>query len=107
MPMVDETELLKGISHKLSQLIVLTKLSNAKVIAETKEEIKKDPISRLLLSLADGSLSSSQLNERARKQTKKSKRTVAGRIAELVDKGALTPEKKGSEIYYENSGLYG
>jgi Fic family protein len=104
--MSDEVELLKEISHKLSQLIVLTRISNSKSIAETREEIKKDPVSRALITLADGSLSSSQLNDKVVEQTKKSDRTVRGRIAELVEKGALTPVKKGKEIYYENSGLY-
>jgi DNA-binding transcriptional ArsR family regulator len=106
MAMSEEVELLKEISHKLSQLIVLTRLSNSKIIEETKEEIDKDPVSRALISLADGSLSSSQLTEKVEKQTKKSGRTVRGRIAMLVERGALTPVRRGKEIYYENSGLY-
>jgi Fic family protein len=104
--MTDETELLKDISHKLSQLIVLTKLSNSKVIADTKEEIRKDPVSRALLDLADGSISSSQLKTQVMAQTKASQSTVERRIAELVEKGGLVATKKGHEIYYENSGLY-
>ena len=104
--MAEEIELLKNISNKLSQLVVLTKVANAKVIAETKEEIKKDPIYRALLDLADGSLSSAQLVVKVKKRTKVSERTVRGRISELVEKGALTLVRKGKEIYYENSGLY-
>jgi len=106
MPMSNEIELLKEISHKLSQLLVLTKLSSSKVIAETKEEIRKDPVSLALLSSADGSLSLTQMTGKVIEQTKASERTVKRRIADLVEKGALTSIKKGKENYYENSGLY-
>jgi hypothetical protein len=70
--MTDEIDLLKEISRKLSQLLVLTKLSNSKAIAETKEEIKKDPVYLALLNLADGSLSYSQITAKVVEQTKAS-----------------------------------
>lgn len=104
--MSEEDKLLKEISRKLSQLIILTKLSNSKVIEDTKKEIRKDKVSRTILDLADGSLSSSQLKEKVMAQTKVSKPTVQRRITWLVEKGALTLIRKGNEIYYENSGLY-
>ena len=62
--MSEEIELLREISRKLSQLIVLTKLSCSKLIEDNKKEIRKDEVSRLILDLADGSLSSSQLKEK-------------------------------------------
>jgi Fic family protein len=101
-----EVELLKEISRKLSQLLVLTKLSNSKVIAETKEEIKRDPVAKAILALADGLLTSLQLKEKVVEQTKVSERTVQRRILDLVEKGAITPVRKGAEVYYEDSGLY-
>lgn len=104
--MTDEIDLLKEISRKLSQLLVLVKLSNSKAIAETKEEIKKDPVYLALLNLADGSLSYSQITEKVVEQTKASERTVQGRIADLLEKGGLNATRKGKEVYYENSGLY-
>ena len=104
--MTNETELLKEISHKLSQLIVLTKLSNSKIIAETKEEIRKDPVSRALLDFADGTLSSGQLTDKVMQQVQTSERTVKRRISDLTEKGALISTRKGNEVYYENSGLY-
>lgn len=104
--MSEEVKLLNEISRKLSQLIILTKLSNSKVIENTKKEIREDKVSRTILDLADGSLSSSQLKEKVMAQTKVSKPTVERRIAELVEKGALTFVRKGKEICYENSGLY-
>ena len=104
--MTSEVELLEEISKKMSQLIVLAKLSSSKFIVETKEEIKKDPVSLAVLQLADGTMSSSQIKEKVKEQTKVSERTIEGRISELTEKGALTAVRKGKEIYYENSGLY-
>jgi Fic family protein len=101
-----EVKLLEDISSKLSQLLVLTRLSNSKVIAEAREEINRDPVAQALLALADDSLSSSQLKEKVAEQTNVSEKTVQRRILDLVEKGAITPIRKGKEIYYENSGLY-
>lgn len=104
--MSEEIELLKEISRKLSQLIVLTKLSNSKVIEDTKQEIRKDKVSKTILDLADDSLGSSQLKQKVIDLTKVSNATVERRISELVEKGALISTRKGREIFYENSGLY-
>lgn len=104
--MSDEIGLLKEISKKLSQLIFLTKLANLKVIQEAKREIRKDEVCQEILSLADGSLSSSHLKERVMAKTKVSDTTVERRISRLVEKGALVSVRKGKESYYENSGLY-
>jgi hypothetical protein len=106
MAMSSEPELLKEISQKLSQLIVLTKLASAKSISETKQAIKKDPAAVIILDLADGTISSTQMNLKVQEKTKLSERTIQNRIADLVEKGALTPFRKGKELYYENSGLY-
>jgi predicted transcriptional regulator len=104
--MKSEQELLEDISGKMDQLIILTRLSNLKHISQIENEIKKDPIAKLILTLADGSLSSTQLQDEIIKQMKVSKRTIQRRIAELLEKGALKINKKGKELYYENSSLY-
>ena len=98
--------LLKEISQKLSQLIVLTKLSNSKLIEEVKKEIRKDKVCRKILDLSDGSLGSSQLRQNVTTSIKVSDKTVQRRISYLVEKGALIPIRKGREIFYDNSGLY-
>ena len=103
MPDID---LLKEISQKLSQLIVLMKLSNSKAIAEFKEEIEKDIVLKEILRIADGQLTSAQLTEKVVQQTKVAERTVKRRISDLIEKGGLNYVRKGKEIYYENSGLY-
>ena len=104
--MTEESDLLREISRKLSQLIVLTKLSNSKAIAEAKKEINEDPVSLALLNLADGSFSYSQIIKKVVEQTKASEPTIKRRIADLSEKGGLLPTRKGREVYYENSGLY-
>jgi DNA-binding transcriptional ArsR family regulator len=103
---MSEIELLKEISGKLSQLIVLTKLARSKEISDFKEEIKKDKVVQAILVLSDGSLSSSQLKEKVIEEIKVSKATIERRIADLIEKGALILNRQGKEIYYQNSGLY-
>jgi len=104
--MSEEVKLLKEISRKLSQLIVLTKISSSKLIEETKKEIRKDKVCRKIMELADGSLGSTELKKAVITSAKVSMPTVERRMSELVEKGALTPTRKGREVYYENSGLY-
>ncbi len=102
-----ELELLKDISDKLTQLLILTRLENSKAIADFKEEIDNDPILQTILKLADGILSSANIKQKVKEQTGESERTISRRIATLMEKGALIAIRKGKEIYYDNSGLYG
>lgn len=104
--MSDEVKLLREISRKLSQLIVLTKLSSSKFVEETRKEIKKDKVCHTLLDLADGSLGATQLKQKVMATTKVSEETVERRISLLVEKGGLTSKKIGREVFYENSGIY-
>ena len=104
--MSGDSELLREISQKLSQLIILTKLSNSNLIKSVKEEIRKDPVAQAAIDLADGFLSSSQIKEKVATQVKVSEKTVERRLNELVEKGVLIAARKGKEIYYYNSGLY-
>jgi hypothetical protein len=101
-----QISLLRDISKKLSQLIIIFKISNEGKIKEVKKKIQDDPVARKILELADGSLPLKTLKERVMKSTKVSGRTVRNRIYELVDKGVLISNKKGNENYYENSGLF-
>ena len=103
---MSETDLLKEISKKLSDLIILTKLTSSKAIAEFKDEIAKDSVFQEILNCADGSLSSAQLRQKVTEKTQVSDVTVRRRISQLLEKGGLTFTKKGNETYYENSGLY-
>ena len=102
----DEITLLKEISRKLSQLIILFRMTNRKEIDEIKKEIRKDKVARSILEFADGSLPVKSLKEKVSQSTKVSEVTVRRRIYELVDKGALIVDRRGNENFYENSGLY-
>ena len=104
--MTEEVELLKDISRKLSQLIMLTKLLNYAVIRDVKKEIGEDEVSRRILELADGSLGSAQLKQEVKTLTNVSDSTIERRITLLVEKGALASSRRGREVYYENYGLY-
>ena len=106
MAMSGDSELLREISRKLSQLIVLSKLSNSTLIQSVKEEIRKDSVAQAAIDLADGFLTSSQIKEKVAAQTKVSEKTVERRTNELVEKGVLIAMKRGKEVYYSNSGLY-
>ena len=102
----DEITLLKEISRKLSQLIILFKMTNQEKIDGVRKEIKKDKVARSILEFADGCLSVKSLKEKVIKSTKVADITVRRRIYELVDKGALIVNRKGKENFYENSRLY-
>jgi len=104
--MATESELLQNIIEKLNQLIALTRLANSKAIADFKEEIGKDLVFQATLDLADGTLSSAELKEKVKEQTRVSEGTIKNRIAVLMEKGGLIAVKKGKEIYYDNSGLF-
>ena len=104
--MSDEITLLKEISRKLSQLIILFKMTKQEKIDEIGKQIKQDKVARSILKFADGSLSAKLLKDKVIKSAKVSEKTVENRIYELVDKGALIVNRKGRENYYENSGLY-
>lgn len=102
----EDTKILKEISKKLSQLIILWKISNVETIKNRKKEIEQDKISKKILELANGQLPSSSLKQEIAKLFKKSERTVERRLKKLVELGALTTKRVGNESYYENSGLY-
>lgn len=104
--MSEGTEILKEISKKLSQLIVLWKISNAETIENWKKEIKKDELCKKILELANGQLSSSLLKQEVMASCNVSEATVKRRLRQLVDFGAVVIKRTGNEIYYDNSGLY-
>jgi len=102
----DEVTLLREISRKLSQLIILFKMTNQEKIDEIGKQIKKDKVAGSILEFADGSLSVKSLKKKVSKLTRVSEKTVKRRIYELAEKGALIANRKGKENYYENSGLF-
>jgi len=104
--MSKEEEILKEISHKLDQLIILTKLGNLKVIADYKRKILGDNVSAKILEYSDGSLSYSQLAEKVSQELDVAEITVKKKVADLKDMGFLITERRGKQVYYTNSGLF-
>jgi len=103
---MNEEVTLKDVVDRLDQLIVLLKLANRDVIKKVKEEIMKDPVSRKILELADGTREYTTLAKEVAKITDKSERTVKARISELSELGAIRGRRKGIKVYYETTGLY-
>lgn len=104
--MSDDLEVLKEISKKLDQLIILSKLNNRDLIKDYKEKIRSDKVSNLILDYADDSLAYSELVEKVMKKQKVGERTVKGRIAKLKEMGFLVSRRQGREVYYEKSDLF-
>jgi DNA-binding transcriptional ArsR family regulator len=105
--MSDETiKLLKEISNKLDQLIILGKLTNKNVLDSYQKEIKDDPIYSKLVEYADGTLPSSELAKKVAEETSSAEITVKVRLAKLREMGFLIARREGREVFYEKSGLF-
>ena len=97
---------LKDVVDRLDLLIYLLKSINEEKIRKTKEKILKDPVSRKILELADGTKEYGALAEEVARETGMSERTVKSRISELSDIGAIRKIRVGRKVYYVTTGLY-
>jgi DNA-binding transcriptional ArsR family regulator len=104
--MGEDTKILKEISHKLDQLIVLSKLTNREILETYRREIMSDPVYSKILEYADGSLNRVTLTEKVAKEASVAEITVKRRISRLGDMGFLVSRREGRDVYYENSGLF-
>lgn len=104
--MSKEQEILKEISLKLDQLIILTKLGNLDIIAKYKAKIQGDKVFAKILDYSDGSLSYSELCEKISKELGVAEITVMKKISELKEMGFLVTQRKGKQVYYATSGLF-
>jgi DNA-binding transcriptional ArsR family regulator len=98
-------EVLKEISHKLDQLIVLSRLSGQKALEELKQQMENDPLSSKILELSTNPVGYSELAKKAAEEVKVSEITVKRKISSLKTSGLLIARRSGKEVYYENSGL--
>lgn len=101
----ENLKILKEISHKLDQLIILGKLTNRSVLEEYKRKAMIDPVSSKILGYADGSLTSSDLSKKVANELSVAEITVKKKISSLREMGFLTRRREGREVYYESSGL--
>lgn len=104
--MKKELEILKEISNKLDQLIILTKLNSLDIIEKYKIKIRGDKVFAKILDYSDGSLSYSKLCEKVSKDLGVAEITVRKKISELKEMGFLITERKGRQVYYASSGLF-
>lgn len=104
--MSEQLDTLKEISRKIDQLIILTKLSNLKIIAEYKTKIRGDKVFRKILDNSDGSLGYSELCEKISKELGVAEITVMKKVSELKEMGFLVTERRGRKVYYDTSGLF-
>lgn len=101
-----QLEILREISRKLDQLIILTKLSNLDIIEKYKIKVRGDQVSARILDYSDGSLSYSELCKRISEELGVAEITVKRKISELREMGFLVGERRGRQVYYLNSGLF-
>ena len=102
----EQLEVLREISQKLDQLIILTKLTSEKLIKEHKRKVQKDKIASKILEYSDGSLSYSDLAKRVAEELGVAEITVKRKIPDLKEMGFLIGRRRGRTVYYENSGLF-
>lgn len=103
---MSEEATLKDVVDRLDQLIALWKLANQEIIEKAKNEIMKDPVSRKILELADGTREYTVLADEVAKATGKSTRTVKARISKLADKGVIRGLRKGGKVYYQPTSIF-
>ena len=103
----NEIAILREISHKLDQLIILLRLSNRDVLNRFKSEVQGDPVSARILELADGTLTYSDLSKKVSEEMGVAEITVKKKISRLREMGFLITRREGRQVYYENSGLFG
>lgn len=101
-----QSEILRGISYKLDQLIILTKLSILDIIEKYKMKIHGDKIFAKILDYSDGTLNYSELCEKVSKEAGVAEITVMKKLSELKEMGFLITERKGKKVYYTKSGLF-
>lgn len=101
-----ELDFLKDISHKLDQLIILTKLSNREIIAKYKTRIEGDKVYAGIMNFSDGSLTYSDICKKVSVELNVAEITVKKKVAELKEMGFLVSERRGKQVYYLQSGLF-
>ena len=104
--MSKDQEILKEISRKLDQLIILTKLNSLDIIKRYKTKIRGDKVFAKILDYSDGSLNYSKLCEKVSKELGVAEITVMKKVSELKDMGFLVTERRGRQVYYATSGLF-
>jgi hypothetical protein len=93
------------IAHRLDKVIAILQLAHRDEIERARIAIRSDPVNAALLDAAAKETPAAKLAKLAQTKTKQSSRTVARRIAELVEARALEKIGAGSATTYKATGL--
>ena len=104
--MTNEEDILKEISHKLDQLIILEKLSNLETINQYRDSLSRDKVYAKILKYSDESLGYSEMCDKISEELGVAKMTVMKKVSKLKDMGFLVTNRRGRKVYYARSGLF-
>jgi len=102
-----ELQELKKIGDKLDQILVLLRLSNQSLLAQTRQRLEADKIASMILEICKEPISYSELAKQVAAQAAVAEITVKRKVAELREQGVLSSSRQGKEVVYVDSGLLG
>lgn len=105
--MSEELQVLKSIDFKLDQLILLMRMSNREKLDETKRQLQQDREYARILEICAQPTAYGDVVNQVVSATGASERTAKSKIAQLRGLGALVASRRGREVYYVDSGLFG
>jgi len=105
--MSEELQILKSIDFKLDQLILLMKMSNREKLNEAKRQLQQDREYTRILEICAEPIAYGDIVNQVVSATGVSERTVKSKIAQLRELGVLVASRRGREVYYVDSGLFG
>lgn len=103
----EELQVLKSIDFKLDQLILLMKMSNRQELNETKRQLQQDRQYASILEICAQPTAYGDIVNQVVPATGISERTAKSKIAQLRELGVLVSSRRGREVYYVDSGLFG
>lgn len=103
-----EIDLLREISRKLGELILLSRIANREQFEKQKAEWERmsDELDQAIRDAASQGLPSGAIKQKVSKDTGTPERTVGYRLRKMVRFGILVPRREGRNVYYDESGLF-
>lgn len=95
----------QAVIERLDLVVNIVRLAYAGDIAARRAVLEADAVARDVLAATTDYVRAGALQESVSKSAGVSTRTVARRVAELVQEGVLTQRGAGSSIEYKRSGL--
>src|SRR3954453_14015289 len=91
--------------RRLDTIIAILQLAHRDEIESARTAIRSDKVSAAILDLAARETPAGKLAHSVEQKTKQSSRTIARRMAQLVEQGALEKSGAGSATTYRATGL--